>query len=138
MSRKLLIYLSDFLKNCWIRNSNSSFKWFQWHVKRLRGIFDLKLGNSLHCTFLFTFYSRHFLNNSTNSPVGCGCWIHWLHLWRGERSRNNVLDTRLNHLISKRQPWKFVKCEVVLYCHCFQVYFALKRKHLIGSYLWLK
>ena len=53
------------------------------------------------------------------SPVGWGCRIHQLHLYRGVGPpTTSFLDMTLNHLMVSFQPWRLGECRVLLHCHC--------------------
>ena len=66
-------------------------------------------------------------NKKMDCPVGWGCRIHWLRLWRGVRPPHthttSVLDMTLSNLMARfQQCWCFGECGVPLHCHRSQVH----------------
>ena len=58
------------------------------------------------------------------SSVDWGYRIHRLHLCRevDPLPTKSILDTTLNHLMVRLQPWRFRECGVPLHCHYSQVH----------------
>ena len=102
-------------------------------VKRVRSM-QVSLAHKLTSGFLtqnsvLNLYLLYKLTSTPNilktiCPVGWGCRIHWLHLYRGIRPPpTSVLIMTLNNLmVSFQWCWSFGECGTPLHCHCSLVH----------------
>ena len=76
------------------------------------------------------------LHLSKSIAQSTDCRICQLHLCKGVRPSQRVLDITLNHLMVVLQSWSFRECGVL--CHYFQVHSLLKWQYVLGSPLLVK